>query len=237
MFHFRDRHGTRFALAWVAWLIDLVLPRRCVACGAPADLLCSSCLLELRPLGRPCCGCCGAPTACPVAQCRECSGRRLSFTSARAAVAYAGPARALVRAWKERGLRHAAAFAAELVDARVERPAADVITYIPSDAVRQLRRGRHPAERLAAELSQRWELTAMPLLARQATIARQTGLRSVERRRNVRGAFTATSGCPARVALVDDVYTTGATAAAAAGALRAAGAKDVQVVTFARAVR
>ena len=222
----------------VAWLIDLLLPRRCVACGAAADTLCSSCLLELRPLGRPCCGCCGAPTAWPVARCRECSGRRLSFTTARAAVAYAGPARPLVRAWKERGLRHIAALAAELVVAHVERPAADVITYIPPDAVRQLQRGHHPAERLAAELSSRWEIAARPLLARQRTIARQTGLQFAERRRNVRGAFAAAAGgCPTTVVLVDDVYTTGATAAAAAGSLRAAGAEVVEVVTFARVVR
>ena len=222
----------------VAWLIDLLLPRRCVACGAAADTLCSSCLLELRPLGRPCCGCCGAPTAWPVARCRECSGRLLSFTTARAAVAYAGPARALVRAWKERGLRHVAALAAELVVAHVERPAADVITYIPPDAIRQLQRGHHPAERLAAELSSRWEITAAPLLARQRTIARQTGLQFADRRRNVRGAFAAAAGaCPTTVVLVDDVYTTGATAAAAAGSLRAAGAAVVEVVTFARVVR
>jgi predicted amidophosphoribosyltransferase len=130
-----------------------------------------------------------------------------------------------------------AALAAELVVAHVEPPAADVITYIPSDAVRQLRRGDHPAERLAAELARRWEIALAPLLARQATIARQAGLRSAERRRNVRGAFAATHGSPARVVVVDDVYTTGATAAAAAGALRAAGAEEVRVVTFARVVR
>ena len=156
---------------------------------------------------------------------------------ARAAVAYAGPARVLVRAWKERGLRHVAAFAAELVVAHVERPAADVITYIPPDAVRQLQRGHHPAERLAAELAGRWEIAAAPLLTRRTTIARQTGLGVAERRRNVRGAFAAVTGCPSRVVLVDDVYTTGATAAAAAGALRAAGAGVVEVVTFARVVR
>jgi ComF family protein len=200
-------------------------------------MLCSSCLLELRPLGSPCCGCCGAPTVWPVAHCRECSGRRLPFSTARAAVAYAGPARALVRAWKERGLRHVAALAAEFVVAHVERPAADVIAYIPPDAVRQLQRGHHPAERLAAELSSRWEIAAAPLLARQVSIARQTGLGLAERRRNVRGAFSAVADCPARVVLVDDVYTTGATMAAAAGALRAAGAEVVEVVTFARVVR
>ncbi len=152
-------------------------------------------------------------------------------------MAYSGPARALVRGWKERGLRRVASLAAELVVAHVERPAADVITYIPPDAVRQLRRGEHPAERLAAELSRRWEIAAAPLLTRRATTARQTGLRSAERRRNVRGAFAAATGFDPRVVVVDDVFTTGATATAAARSLRAAGAETVDVVTFARVVR
>jgi ComF family protein len=185
----------------------------------------------------PCCCCCGAPTAWSVDRCRECSGRTIPFTTARAAVAYRGPARALVRGWKERGLRRVAALAAELVVAHVERPAADVITYIPPDAARQLQRGHHPAERLAGELSCRWEIATAPLLRRQAAIARQTGLSSVERRRNVRGAFGAATGCPENVVIVDDVFTTGATAAAAARALRTAGAGKVAVVTFARVVR
>jgi predicted amidophosphoribosyltransferase len=130
-----------------------------------------------------------------------------------------------------------AALAAELVVAHVERPAADVIAYIPPDAVRQLERGHHPAERLAAELAQRWQLPVEALLTRRGTIARQAGLGLAERRRNVRGAFAAVPRCPAAVVLVDDVYTTGATAAAAAGALRGAGAGTVQVITFARVVR
>lgn len=142
-----------------------------------------------------------------------------------------------MRAWKERGLRPVAALAAELVTAHVERPAADVITYIPPDRVRQLERGHHPAERLADELAERWGIEAGALLRRVGVVRRQTGLPRAERRRNVRDAFGAAATSPARVVLVDDVYTTGATAAAAAAELRRAGARHVEVVTFARAVR
>jgi predicted amidophosphoribosyltransferase len=172
-----------------------------------------------------------------VSECRECARRRLAFTRARSAVAYGGPAGALVRAWKERGLRRVSSLAAELVCAHVERPAGDVITPIPPEPVRQLGRGEHPAEGLAAELARRWGLAPAELLTRRGARVRQTGLGYAERRRNIRGAFAATPDCPERVVLVDDVYTTGATASAAAAALRQAGAVEVVVVTFARATR
>jgi predicted amidophosphoribosyltransferase len=199
--------------------------------------LCWDCLTRLRRLVPPLCSRCGAPTAWPVERCRECAGRRLAFASARAAVAYAGPARPLLRAWKEHGLRRVAGLAAELVVAHLERPAVDVIAYIPPDGARQLRRGDHPAERLARELGRRWCLETAPLLERTRSGTRQTGLARAERRANVRGAFAAAAKVPETVLLVDDVYTTGATAGAAATALRAAGARRVQVVTFARTVR
>jgi predicted amidophosphoribosyltransferase len=225
-------------VAWVAWLVDLVFPSRCVSCGSAADLLCPACHAALRVLRRPHCACCGAPTAWPVEHCRECAGRRLAFASARAAVAYAGPAPALVRAWKERGVRRATSLAAELVAAHVEPLPADVITYIPPDPDRQLRRATHPAEALARALAAHWGVPSTRLLVRSRGASRQAGLHLAERRRNVRGLFAAASDAvPATVLLVDDVYTTGATASAAAAALRAAGARTVHVVTFARTLR
>ena len=143
-----------------------------------------------------------------------------------------------MRAWKERGLRLLAPHAADLVAECVPRPAADVITYIPPDGDRSIRRGHQPARDLASALGERWGLPVACLLTRTRTVARQTGLPRAERRRNMRGAFTAAyADVPGRVVLVDDVYTTGATVDAAAAALRAAGAREVHVVTLARAVR
>ena len=57
------------------------------------------------------------------------------------------------------------------------------------------------------------------------------------RRRNVADAFVPQEAVPARIVLVDDVFTTGATANAAASALRRGGARHVEVVTFARTIR
>jgi predicted amidophosphoribosyltransferase len=172
-----------------------------------------------------------------VERCGDCAGKRLPFATARSGVAYEGPARAFVAAWKERGLRRLADVAAGLVVEVVPRPPADAIAFVAGDPERSLWRGHNVAEALACSLGRRWELEVAPVLARRRPAPRQRGLTGRERRLNVRGAFHALGPAPGRLALVDDVYTTGATAAAAAGALRQAGARAVHVITFARAVR
>jgi ComF family protein len=217
--------------------LDLLLPQRCVACAAPGSSLCAACSARLPRIAPPLCGRCGAPTAWPVRRCAECAGRRIAFARARAAVAYDDAVRRLVSAWKERGLRRLARLAADVVVDAVERPDTAAIVVVPPDPDRVLQRGHHPAGRLAAELSRRWELPLLPVLTRTRARPRQRGLALADRRRNVRGVFAAAARSPARVCLVDDVYTTGATASAAASALRKAGARSVEVVTFARAIR
>jgi predicted amidophosphoribosyltransferase len=217
-------------------VLDLLLPQRCLVCGAAGPQLCDGCRARLPPLTPPLCARCGAPTAWPVARCRECAGRRLAFATARAAVAYDGDVRRLVAGWKERGLRQLAETAAQIVAERLPHPGAAIVTFVPPDAGRRLERGHHPAERLARSLAAAWELRAEALLVRTGTAERQRGLSLAARRRNVAGAFRATDARGA-IVLVDDVYTSGATAAASAAALRAAGARRVDVVTFARAIR
>jgi predicted amidophosphoribosyltransferase len=173
-----------------------------------------------------------------VARCRECSGRRLAFASARAAVAYDDDVRRLVRSWKERGLRTLAAVAADAIaDALVPPPSGAALAFVPPDRGRGLERGHHPAERLARELGERWSLPVLPLLGRTRPLPRQRGLTLADRRRNVAGAFAPSRASPGAVTLVDDVYTSGSTATAAASALRKGGARRIDVITFARVVR
>ena len=216
-------------------MLDLLLPQRCVVCGCGGRQLCAGCREELPRIEPPLCARCGAPTAWPVERCRECAGRRLAFATARAAVGYDAAARRLVHAWKERGLRRLAVEAAQLVADRVPPPAVDALTFVPADRRRRLERGHNPAERLACELAAIWELPCLPLLERTRG-GRQRGSSAAERR-TVRGAFRASGTAPRRVAVIDDVYTTGATAAATATALRAAGARHVEAIAFARALR
>src|SRR5207249_9473596 len=70
----------------VGSVLDLLLPRRCVVCARPGAQLCPACWGALRRVEPPLCERCGAPTIWPVARCRECTGRRLGFASARAAL-------------------------------------------------------------------------------------------------------------------------------------------------------
>jgi predicted amidophosphoribosyltransferase len=218
-------------------LLDLILPVRCAVCDALGEQLCSACRDALPRLRPPLCARCGKPTQWPVTRCGECSGRRLAFASARAAVAYDDRVRRMVRGWKERGLRTLAAAAADAVAEVLPTPGATAIAFVPADRARGLQRGHHPAERLARELGERWSLPVQPLLRRTGPAARQRGLTLADRRRNVAGAFAPAREAPTSVCLIDDVYTSGSTANAAASALRKGGARRVDVVTFARVVR
>ncbi len=170
-------------------------------------------------------------------RCAECSGRRLAFARARAAIVYDGDARAFVTSWKERGRRDLTTVAAQLVVAALAKPEADVVAFVPGDRDRGLARGHTPAAALAAELSALWSIPLAALLCRRSGIARQRDLPRVERRRNVARAFSARGEAPRRICLVDDVYTTGSTVTACATTLRRAGARYVEVVCLARAVR
>jgi predicted amidophosphoribosyltransferase len=217
-------------------LLDLLLPLRCVVCERVGAALCAACRTLLVRLSPPLCARCGAPGAW-VARCAECAGRRISFASARAAIVYDERARRVVSEWKEHGQRRLAAEAAALVAESLVRPEVAALTFVPADGERTLHRGHRPAEALARRLGELWELPVEALLRRVRAVERQRGLTLEERRRNVARAFGPARASPSRVCLVDDVYTSGATAGAAAAALRKGGARHVEVVAFARAVR
>jgi len=218
-------------------LVSAVLPQRCAVCGLIGEAVCAACLAALVRVAPPLCERCGSPGHWPVRRCAECAGRRLAFAAARSALVYDERARALVRSWKEHGRRDLVRVAAELVTEAVPPPAASVLTFVPADDDRRLERGHAPPRALAEALAERWTVPVADLLGRTRRLPPQRGLSLVERRRNVRGAFVARGRVPARVYLVDDVYTTGATANACASALRRGGARMVTVVSLARAVR
>jgi predicted amidophosphoribosyltransferase len=216
-------------------LADLLAPPACALCLSGRLPLCGRCLASMPLLTGPVCARCGEPTDVPVRECRACRGRRTVFETARAAVDYSGTGRDLVHRFKDGGLRGLAANAAALVVVVVPRPQRGVLTWVPADRWRLIRRGYHPPQLLAQELGRRWGLECLPLLEPTHRRRPQRGLDPAARRANVRGGFRVIGRPPSHVLLVDDVHTTGSTLSACCTALRAAGADRVDCITLARA--
>ena len=137
-------------------LLDLLLPACCALCGRGGEPVCPACVRALPLLGGPACARCGKPTVMAVADCRECRGRRLGFDAAVAAVAFEGRGRDLVLRFKDGGLRGLAATAAGVVATVCPPPECELLTWVPGDRWRTLRRGYHPAQELALGLADRW---------------------------------------------------------------------------------
>jgi len=239
--------------AWALAALDLVFPAVCPVCDSPLaqrrrDPLCGACWDAIPRIGPPCCDRCGEgflglePPPDPPAEaprlCGRCAAEPPAWDWARAGAEYEGVVREAIHALKFAGKR---ALARPLADLVVEqcREAIDadvVLVAVPLARSRERERGFNQAgllaERLAAALGRsrrpRW-------LARVRATGPQSDLGAAERRANVRGAFAADPAVAGRhVAVVDDVLTTGATAAECARALRAAGARRVGVLTVAR---
>lgn len=194
---------------------ELVAPERCIRCARPPSALCRRCAALLPGAG-------GAP-----------------IPGVRAAVvvwAYDAEARALVLALKAGARRGAGtALAAHMAAAAAAAGVgAELVAWVPGRPADARRRGFDHAEVLARAVARHLGLPAAGLVRRIRGAPDQVGLGAVERRRNLAGAFRA-APVVAPVLLVDDVVTTGATAAACARALRAAGAPHVDLLAACRA--
>lgn len=111
----------------------------------------------------------------------------------------------------------------------------DAIVYVPMHAAKQRRRGFNPAQQLALSAAATLQIPLLPVLQRHKGIEAQVGLNRKQRQQNLRFAFNVNSDgpLPARLALVDDVITTGATANTLCKLLRRHGAQHISVWTVA----
>lgn len=222
----------------LAELVALVAPPVCGGCRRvlidARSLICAECRRRL-PWLRGACERCGLLEH----RGRRCPAIGSALERTWAPLAYAGVARDLMTALKFRGRLPlagpmAAQMAANLPDEL--RLAGATVVAVPAHAGRRRRRGHDPAAALATQLAARAGMPMARCLERTDSSANQVGANRVTRLSGDRLSVRATVGVPARVLLVDDVHTTGATLETCAIALRGAGAGWVAGVAYARAL-
>ncbi len=235
------------ARVFVDPVLALVFPTRCPVCAAAMDHprsgpLCEACWTSLPRHASTLCACGGPLPSPPAGGCNRCRRGLSPFARGASLGPYAGALRVVIHELKYRGRRRAAGQLAERLsrDPLVQdvMQGADVLVPVPLHPRRRRERGFNQAELLAVELGRAASVpVSSGALVRRADTQSQAGLTAARRRANVAGAFAVRhrSRIAGRViVLVDDVYTTGATARACAAALRVAGAAEIRLLTVAR---
>jgi ComF family protein len=198
----------------------------CFLCrGRAGDLLCADCDADLPRLDFALCPRCALASP-GGALCGRCLSRPPAYDATRAALAYDFPADALVHALKFRGELALAALLAAFLAGQTRGDAVDLVVAVPLSARRLRERGYNQSVEIARRL--RKDRLDLGLCERTRDVRPQIELPYDARQSNVRGAFRCTRALVgARIAVVDDVMTTGATLNEVALTLKAAGAVHV----------
>jgi len=228
---------------WFAWVDRALYPPVCLICGhaGRAGLDCCRGCGDDLPVWSRGCRRCALELTRGVARCGQCLQREPCFDRVWAGFAYREPIAGLIQRFKfQRDLAAgrvlAGLLAEQLACREVALPAA--LVPVPLHFRRRWWRGFNQAELLAGDLAALLgRLPLVPCLTRRRATQVQSGLPAGRRRGNVRGAFSvvARQNLPARVALIDDVMTTGSTLNECARVLKRAGVQTVDVWVVARA--
>ena len=244
------RRGTALLRSGLRNVVGIVYPPSCIACqGATgeAQALCPACWGGIGFIERPYCERLGTPFAVDLGDGLVSPAAMVDppvFARARAVCRFDGTARELVHRLKY-GDRTDLALTLGRMMAQAGRellPDADLIVPVPLHRTRLWSRRFNQAAALAQVLSRQSGVPLAPLgLARVKRTRQQVGLTRAQRADNLQGAFRVPAHVrprieSRRILLVDDVLTTGSTANAAARALLRAGAREVDILTFARVV-
>lgn len=226
----------------LAELYSKLLPIPCFLCGdfSPHDAMCKACIVELPWLDQ-CCQRCALPLN-ESGICGQCLQHPPPQQSTVALFRYETPVNHCVAAFKfHQQLVFAQTFA-RLLAVKVQkrqRELPQILIPIPLHPSRLRHRGYNQSAQLVDALSRELSIPVdKTSFIRQRNTTPQTGMSGKQRKRNVKQAFAVANPLPYRhVALVDDVYTTGHTAAEACSCLQQNGVEEVEVWTIARAIR
>lgn len=232
--------------ALLAIVGELLSPTRCASCERPGELVCGECLRKMTRIDPAhACPLCGAPFGELV--CTECRGEATAVDRCLAAAVFEGPPARIVRAYKDGGERRLAVEIARLMvgaarDAERLAPDryagllsdADALVFVPVTAEAYRRRGFDHMEAVAREASRACGAPVLDALLKHGS-ADQREFSREERLASSRDVYEVVEDVRgARLLLLDDVITTGATVGAAAAALKRAGARRVDALAFAR---
>lgn len=224
---------SRLGATAVRWLF----PARCAGCRKVGAVWCTQCQAQTHVLREPVCARCGYPLPEPRAECPACQHEHFDFAQARAWGSYAGPLRrAILKLKHKRNAELGAVLSRNLAAAMPRQWSVDGVVPVPLSTRRAAQRGYNPVELLAGPLARELGLpVAASALWRARDTLPQMTLRLEQRWANVQDAFVGNAEAGGRrLLLVDDIFTSGATAQAATRALRAAGAEAVYVLALAR---
>lgn len=199
--------------------------------------LCAECASKLPTVGEHICLVCGVPLSDESDFCIRCKNQDREFLTNRAPLVYEGNSQKLILALKFGKKKYIAkTLGAMMADEFIKRKmSSEIVTFVPMTEWEEKQRGFNQSELLAREVANRLGLPLLPALVKTRDTSAQKQLTRKEREENLKDAFE----CVFKevkhrsILLVDDVFTTGATANACAHVLSKAGARDVFVLTAA----
>ncbi|WP_075881227.1 ComF family protein [Vreelandella massiliensis] len=233
-----SRRG-RSVIQWIERQLRLGLPGYCAFCLGevkPGMAWCGPCFAAL-PWNHHACRLCAEPlTFTAATRCRECLALPPAFARAHAPLLYQEQIRPLMHAFKFNGEPRAGLLLMMLFMQTLQGCPSEALLPVPLHLNRSRERGFNQSQWLAKQLHKAWDRPLMNA-RRVVDTPSQRLLGRSARRRNLEGVFAVTSRLPKRVAIIDDVLTTGATAHALALAAKEAGAEEVTVYALARTPR
>ncbi len=232
-------------------MLSVIYKNQCSYCGAEiTDIenssLCRSCWNKIKIHEGPRCIKCGTVYSAPMEHtgidhlCSRCLASEIPFSHARAFTVYSGAVREAIHAFKYNANLAAgkklSRFLTETYTANLMFHGCNLLTFVPLHRKRRKERGFNQSELLALWLSNNIKTPVEGLLKRNFNTHPQTGLSSVERKNNLKNAFSVVKKdllAGKKILLIDDIFTTGTTVIECSRILMKEGAESVYVLTLA----